>query len=304
MRGEWFAFRPTFKLWFSTNHKPVIRGTDNAIWDRIRLIPFHYRFKDEEIRPAREVVDPIVAEEGPGILAWAVEGARRWYAEGLRPPRDVQEATNEYRAEQDTIGGFLIDGCVVRSVEAVSSHELYKAFEAYCEAVGERPMTQKSFSARIAERGFQKNRTRTGAIWNGLRLRRPGEEIVTGDGLVGVCGENAPEECETPKNPSQPVTDGSSVTGVTGCDGFSYISGDKKMPRVYYPEKASHPSHPSRGSGEERDVPAAEEVYRAHVRECLFCAIEEGEVVELCPDGKALFNAYLEAKRREKGVGA
>jgi hypothetical protein len=33
--------------------------------------------------------------------------------------------------------------------------------------------------------------------------------------------------------------------------------------------------------------------YREHVRECLFCAIEEGEVVELCPDGKAMFDEYL-----------
>src|SRR5690606_11868960 len=44
MRAEWFAFKPEFKLFFATNHKPVIRGTDNAIWKRLHLIPFEERF--------------------------------------------------------------------------------------------------------------------------------------------------------------------------------------------------------------------------------------------------------------------
>jgi putative DNA primase/helicase len=31
---EAFNFRPTFKPWMYGNHKPEIRGTDNALWDR------------------------------------------------------------------------------------------------------------------------------------------------------------------------------------------------------------------------------------------------------------------------------
>ncbi len=40
MRGEWFEFVPEFSVLLATNHKPIIRGTDEAIWRRIRLIPF------------------------------------------------------------------------------------------------------------------------------------------------------------------------------------------------------------------------------------------------------------------------
>src|SRR5262249_35693849 len=43
LHREWFEFCPEFKLWLATNHKPVIRGTDKAIWDRIRLVPFTVR---------------------------------------------------------------------------------------------------------------------------------------------------------------------------------------------------------------------------------------------------------------------
>jgi putative DNA primase/helicase len=35
--SEFFEFRPQFKLWLAANHKPVIRGTDYAMWRRIPL---------------------------------------------------------------------------------------------------------------------------------------------------------------------------------------------------------------------------------------------------------------------------
>ena len=35
LRQEFFEYKPQFKLWLAANHKPVIRGTDNAIWRRI-----------------------------------------------------------------------------------------------------------------------------------------------------------------------------------------------------------------------------------------------------------------------------
>ena len=54
MRGEWFEFRPEFKIWLSTNHKPVIKGTDNAIWDRIKLIPFTVRIEEGSQRPRHQ----------------------------------------------------------------------------------------------------------------------------------------------------------------------------------------------------------------------------------------------------------
>ena len=48
MRAEFFEFRPQFKLWLATNHKPVIKGSDEAIWDRIRLIPFTVRIPEAQ----------------------------------------------------------------------------------------------------------------------------------------------------------------------------------------------------------------------------------------------------------------
>ena len=40
LHREFFEFAPQFKIWMATNYRPVIHGTDEGIWRRIRLIPF------------------------------------------------------------------------------------------------------------------------------------------------------------------------------------------------------------------------------------------------------------------------
>ena len=64
MRGEWFDFKPTFKLWLAANHLPTIRGTDDGIWRRIR-IPFEVQIPDHE---RDEQLGEKLRREYPGIL--------------------------------------------------------------------------------------------------------------------------------------------------------------------------------------------------------------------------------------------
>jgi putative DNA primase/helicase len=73
MHQDFFEFKPTHKVFLAANHKPVIRGTDHAIWRRIRLIPFAVTIPESEQIPLAEMLDTL-KQEWPGILAWAVEG--------------------------------------------------------------------------------------------------------------------------------------------------------------------------------------------------------------------------------------
>jgi putative DNA primase/helicase len=43
-----FEYVPTFKFVLATNSKPIIHGTDHAIWRRIRLIPFKVIISSEQ----------------------------------------------------------------------------------------------------------------------------------------------------------------------------------------------------------------------------------------------------------------
>ena len=67
----------------SGNHRPRIRGTDHAMWRRVRLVPSAVAVapdkRDNDLR--RKLKDEL-----PGVLAWAVRGCLDWQREGLRPP--------------------------------------------------------------------------------------------------------------------------------------------------------------------------------------------------------------------------
>jgi len=196
MRGEWFDFQPTFKIWVATNHKPIVRGTDSAIWDRLKLIPF-------EVQTPEAQRDPTLRDklktELPGILAWAVQGCLAWQRDGLRTPAKVTEATTAYRDEMDTLAGWMDDCCVLHLRAETKSSHLYESFKAWCEANGERPISNKAFSLRLKERGFEPVKGRAANLWPG----------------IGLLDSN----------------DGGSVEGVEGC-GASFTITNSKKPLV------------------------------------------------------------------------
>lgn len=149
--SESFEFTPTFKLWFAANHKPVIRGTDHAIWRRVRLIPFNVQFDGD--RKDKHLKSKLLAEL-PGVLAWAVAGAILWQQKGLDAPTDVLAATEDYRRESDVIGSFLEDSCETGPGLEVSATDLYQAYKRWAKESGEFELSQTAFGRRLEERGF------------------------------------------------------------------------------------------------------------------------------------------------------
>jgi putative DNA primase/helicase len=155
--SEYFTFTPVFKLWFGTNHRPEIRGTDLAVWRRIRLVPFVVTIPEAE--QDSELPDKLRAEF-PGILRWAVEGCLAWQRDGLGWAEAVREATSEYRSSQDIIGEFLAECCVVEQDASVGATDLYRAYVAWCEQAKEHPESQRRFGDTLSERGFTSVRHR------------------------------------------------------------------------------------------------------------------------------------------------
>jgi putative DNA primase/helicase len=133
MRKDFFRFNPTHKLWLASNHKPIIRGTDHAIWRRIRLIPFTTKIPDERIDselPAK------LKEEAPGILAWIVRGAQLWHHDRLKPPAAVIQAVEEYRNAEDLVGNWLEDEVDIVPKGVTTAKDLYTSFRGWCEDQG------------------------------------------------------------------------------------------------------------------------------------------------------------------------
>jgi putative DNA primase/helicase len=172
MRENPHAFTPRFKLFLACNHKPVIKGTDKAIWRRIKLIPFTVTIPDAE--QDKDLPDRLRAEL-PGILAWAVQGCLEWQRDGLNPPQDVTDATATYRDEMDLVGRFLTEECTTGEEHEVTKKNLYAAFKAWADQSGEShkgnpPLSQKAFSQRMAERGTKSGKDREAHYWEGVSL--------------------------------------------------------------------------------------------------------------------------------------
>jgi putative DNA primase/helicase len=104
-----FDFTPSHKTFLTTNYKPIVKGTDDGIWRRIHLLPFTTIIAKGDRDPSYR--EKKLLPELPGILNWALEGLRAYWSEGLNPPPEVTEATDEYREEMDIIGSWIDDRC-------------------------------------------------------------------------------------------------------------------------------------------------------------------------------------------------
>ena len=169
--GEYFSFKPTFKIFMATNHKPKIRGADNGIWRRIKMIPFTVTIPAEQ--RDKTLTEKLIAENS-GILNWLIQGYALWRKEGLNEPEAIRDANEEYRMDMDAVGTFVND-CFDLDASMrwrLPNQMLYQTYIKWCNANNERVMSQKWLTMRMSEKGFKRMVSNTGRIWLGL-ARKP-----------------------------------------------------------------------------------------------------------------------------------
>lgn len=155
LRQEYFEFTPEFKVFFTTNHKPIVKGSDEGIWRRIMLIPFTVTIPKDKID--YDLPDKL-AKEMPGVLRWAVEGCMKWQAEGLRAPETVKAATAEYREDMDILGPFIDENCTVHHTAKVEAKSLYESYTKWCYQNNEMDLKNRAFYRQLEVRGFKKEK--------------------------------------------------------------------------------------------------------------------------------------------------
>lgn len=168
--GRPIEFEPKFTLWLSCNHRPVIKGTDEGIWRRVMLVPFTAQITAETKDTGKQ--ERMLDREAEGILGWALEGARDWYRDGLRPPPAVREAVDEYRDDMDTLGKFVQQCCISNGSVSCKSSDLYREYESWADDEGERfKMSHKRLTQKLKERGIEVEKYRDGNRYIGIALR-------------------------------------------------------------------------------------------------------------------------------------
>ncbi|MFD9592063.1 phage/plasmid primase, P4 family [Kitasatospora sp. NPDC059973] len=164
MRQDFFSFTPTHHLWLLGNHRPEVSTGGMAFWRRIRLIPFERTVPDA--RKIDNLALELVRDEGPGILHWLIQGARRYrhiqdqrnlgasLPDPLIGPNRVRVATDAYAVTEDHMGRFLTERCTRDAPEPadlrVEQGQLYTAYAAWCHTEeGLRPATARAFATRV-----------------------------------------------------------------------------------------------------------------------------------------------------------
>ena len=167
--GDEFEFTPEFKIWVATNHKPTIRGTDFGIWRRIKLIPFEVNIPADKVDKNLKYK---LRQEFPQILAWAVEGCRKWQKDGLHEPVKVIDATKDYKQEMDLVAGF-IEQCVMidyTSTEHIMAMDLFNVYRAWAKQNNEYEMSSKKFFMEVQKKLPEKNRSGKGIFYSKIAL--------------------------------------------------------------------------------------------------------------------------------------
>ncbi len=162
--SEEFEFKPEFKLWMATNHKPIIRGTDTGIWRRIHMIPFNVQIPEDKVD--KNLTHKLKAEM-TAIFKWCIDGCLMWQREGLQMPAAVLKSVREYRREMDVISAFIEDKCTLEGT--VQASMLYAAYASWADSNNEYCMSNTKFSTELAKR-FEKIKGRNYKYFSGISL--------------------------------------------------------------------------------------------------------------------------------------
>ena len=127
---------PTWTVFMPTNHKPIIKGSDNGIWRRMGLIPFTRDFSRDSTIKKDETIRHRVIEEKAGILAMLVRAGMRYRKEGLNPPEKVLAASAEYRKDMDLLAEWLDECCVLEPTASAKVGDLWESWEGFARRRG------------------------------------------------------------------------------------------------------------------------------------------------------------------------
>jgi len=154
--GEPFTFTPKCKFWISTNRLPNFDGSNDALTRRMRVIPFDITIPAQ--KQDKELLDKLKGEAA-GVLHWMIEGALRWLEEGLESPKEVREATEKYRREQDSLEQFLEEECVLQDAGRIKTKDLKEAYERWCTENGFKALPKREISGYLEKRGITTKKT-------------------------------------------------------------------------------------------------------------------------------------------------
>lgn len=163
-------FQPSHTTILYTNHFPKMSSTDTGAWRRLKPVPFSAKIETKS--EVKNYADVLAREAGPAIMEWIVEGAADYIERGhkLVIPEFVQEAIEMYENENDWMGEFLEECCVIEQGRSVGSQSLYDAYHNWGKLTQGYARSKSIFKKELEKRGYFSGKESKGIMWYGLSL--------------------------------------------------------------------------------------------------------------------------------------
>lgn len=165
-----FTFKPSHSTVLCTNHMPAVKAVDSGTWDRIIVVPFKGRFRDQKSEIKN--YGAYLAEHcGGAILQWIIEGAQQYIRNDYKLiiPEAIKDSVQNYRKENDWTIDFF-EECLSFDPNASSTgSELYRTYKLYCQGHSMPALPQNVVLPTIeAQPNVTKKRTRSGMCYEGV----------------------------------------------------------------------------------------------------------------------------------------
>ncbi len=168
-----FEFKSQATIWIASNHKPEVDSSDEAMWRRIKLIPFNHVFTNDEQDP--ELTNKLKSEYA-GILTWMVQGLCSYNATGLQEPKKVIDATMAYREEMNSVKRFIAEALELDNNCRETLSEVKETYKNWCKDECLQPLPSSQFKNALIDAGCKEAKSGSTRYWSGLRLINPLEK--------------------------------------------------------------------------------------------------------------------------------
>lgn len=165
--GDDFDFNPIFKLWMATNHKPIIRGTDDGIWRRLAVIPFTVQIP---IHKVDKQLKYKLRGEMTAILNWAVEGHTEWKRIGLNEPDVIKQQRVDYRSEMDPVELFIEECCIRKDGEREKGSDLFNVYDSWASQNNQYRMSSTKFGKEMKNK--MQHISSNGIRYVGIKIKK------------------------------------------------------------------------------------------------------------------------------------
>lgn len=149
MNKDFFTFENTATHFVGVNHLPEVQVGGTGFWRRMRNIVFRNARPLASQNPF--LVKEILTEEGPGVMAWVVEGARQVLLAGLQDPQEVLAATQVYRLEEDAIARYLEEEVISVTGFECSRELVYLNYRSWCTRQGTDALSFPKFAREVTQ---------------------------------------------------------------------------------------------------------------------------------------------------------